>query len=83
MVNNLIRKSIEFAFENPNSSYAFVKKYAFNLDDEIIKKHIDLYVNDYSVTMGIKGREAITYLLDKAAGQKLVKPVNGKIFLDQ
>jgi 1,4-dihydroxy-6-naphthoate synthase len=80
-VNNLIRKSIEFAFQNPNSSYNFVKKHSFNLDDEIIKKHIDLYVNDYSITMGDKGRQSIKELFKKAMEVSIIPEVPDDIFI--
>jgi len=80
-INNLIKKSIDYAFQNPNSSYNFVKKYSYNLDDEIIKKHIDLYVNDFSLSMGIKGRESIAVFFKKAEELKLIPEITDDIFI--
>jgi 1,4-dihydroxy-6-naphthoate synthase len=65
-VERVIRRSVEFAFAHPDSSRSFVKKHAQEMDDEVIKKHIRLYVNDFSVSLGKKGRKAITLLLKKA-----------------
>ena len=57
-VNNMIRKSVEFAFANPESSAAFVEKHAQEMSKEVRNKHINLYVNKYSVDLGEKGRAA-------------------------
>lgn len=66
----VIRRSVEFAFANPNSSKAFVKRHAQEMDNTVIKKHIDLYVNKYSVSLGKKGRKAVAVLLRKIAKNK-------------
>lgn len=47
-INILIRKSIEYADNNYKNIEPFIKKYAQELDDKVIKGHIDLYVNDFS-----------------------------------
>jgi 1,4-dihydroxy-6-naphthoate synthase len=64
-VERIIRKSIEFAFSNPNSSEIFIKKNAQEMDEDVIKKHINLYVNEYSLSLGTKGKKAIRVLLKK------------------
>ena len=61
-VQRLIRKSIEYAFENPSESLAFVKRNAQEMDTEVMQKHINLYVNDYSISLGQKGKAAIEYM---------------------
>ena len=47
-MNSLIRQSIHFADTNYNLIEPFIKKHAQELDDKVIKSHIDLYVNEYS-----------------------------------
>ena len=64
-MNRVIRRSVKYAFENPNSSKAFVKKHAQEMDDKVIKQHIDLYVNKYSISLGEKGRKAVNALMKK------------------
>ncbi|UOD34414.1 1,4-dihydroxy-6-naphthoate synthase [Deferribacteraceae bacterium V6Fe1] len=49
---NLIRNSINFSSENYMKIYPFIKKYAQELNNEIIKKHIELFVNDFSLDVG-------------------------------
>jgi 1,4-dihydroxy-6-naphthoate synthase len=65
-VERIIKKSIEFAFLNPELSLDFIRKNAQALNDEVIKKHIQLYVNDFSISLGDKGKEAIELFFDKA-----------------
>jgi len=64
-VERTIRRSIKFAFANPGSSKGFIKKHAQTMDEEVIKQHIDLYVNKYSISLGEKGRKAVSILLKK------------------
>ena len=59
MVDELIRKSVEFAFAHPDSCMDFVKQHAQEMDEEVMRKHIDLYVNRFSVDLGDLGWRAI------------------------
>ena len=58
-VENLIKKSLEFAFDNYPEITGYVKRHSQSMSEEVMKKHIDLYVNEYSLSLGDKGREAI------------------------
>ena len=60
----LLRRSIEYAFANPLASRAFIKEHAQELDDDVIDKHIALFVNDYSLTLGDEGHRAVEALLE-------------------
>ena len=69
-VNRIIRRSVEFAFANPDSSKAFVKKHAQEMNDEVIKQHINLYVNEFSLSLGKKGRKALDVFLENTKKQR-------------
>lgn len=71
-----LRKSIQFAFDNPLSSLNFVKKYAQNLEENTIKKHIETYVNQYTLDLGAKGEEAIYCLQSMAIQNNLIEKDN-------
>ena len=58
----LLRRSIEYAFANPNVSREYVKQHAQELDDDVIDKHIALFVNDFSLSLGEEGRCAVKEL---------------------
>jgi 1,4-dihydroxy-6-naphthoate synthase len=58
-INRVLRRSIEFAFENPDESDDYVCQHAQEMDTSVMKKHIELYVNQYSIDLGEKGEKAI------------------------
>ena len=82
-VDELIRKSIEYAFGHHYTSLPeFVKINAQEMSEEIMQKHINLYVNKYSVALGESGRTAVLELLNiyqKTINAKSFE--NNKIFL--
>ncbi|MCP4264499.1 MAG: 1,4-dihydroxy-6-naphthoate synthase [Candidatus Brocadiaceae bacterium] len=67
-VDRLIRKSVEFAWDNPEKSEPFIKEHAQETEESVVKSHIGLYVNDFSGHMGDKGKVAIERL------QQLIAP---------
>jgi 1,4-dihydroxy-6-naphthoate synthase len=72
-VNRVLRKSVEYAFANPKASLPFVKEHAQEMSEEVMYKHIDLYVNNYSVDLGTKGRAAVTKMFEKADQLGVIK----------
>lgn len=81
-IDRLIRKSVEFAFANPKSSSDFVKKNAQEMNEEVMYKHIDLYVNKYSIDLGTEGRRAVELLFKKAQELDIIEKINEEVFLD-
>lgn len=72
-IGELIKKSVEFAFANPESSMPYVRKHAQEMSEEVMKKHIQLYVNDFSVDLGEVGINAVKLLFTKANEVGLIK----------
>ena len=50
-VNRILRRSVEYAFANRSASVPFVREHAQEMSEEVMYKHIDLYVNQYSVCL--------------------------------
>ncbi len=65
-VNRVLRRSVEFALANPQQTLDFVRPHAQEMNETVMLQHIQLYVNDYTVDLGEKGRQAVQYLFDKA-----------------
>ena len=63
-VNELIRKSLEYAFSNYPLITNYVKQQSQEMNEEVMRQHIDLYVNNYSIDLGIEGKKAINTLFD-------------------
>jgi 1,4-dihydroxy-6-naphthoate synthase len=81
-VNALIKESVEFAFKNPKASRDFVKQNAQAMDEKVMQQHISLYVNQYSLDAGIKGKEAISFLFEEGNKAGLIKLPVKEIFID-
>jgi 1,4-dihydroxy-6-naphthoate synthase len=62
-IDELIKESIEYAFSNYPLLGDYVKKYAQEMSENVMRKHIDLYVNDYSVSLTATGKAAVVKLL--------------------
>ena len=80
-VNRVLRRSVEYALQNPNDSLPYVKQHAQAMDEAVMQSHIQLYVNDFSVDLGVKGREAITSLYDKSIEKNLFPPLRPTYFV--
>lgn len=80
-INRLIRESVQFAFENPKSGLDYIRSHAQEMEEEVMYKHIELYVNKYSEHLGNEGRRAIQQLFDKAQELKLIPVSDKRLFL--
>ncbi|MEO5562583.1 MAG: 1,4-dihydroxy-6-naphthoate synthase [Chitinophagaceae bacterium] len=61
-VDKLIRKSLEYAFSNYPFITDYVKEHSQAMQEEVMRQHIDLYVNNYSLDLGNEGKDAINTL---------------------
>ncbi|MDQ2718756.1 MAG: 1,4-dihydroxy-6-naphthoate synthase [Bacteroidota bacterium] len=58
-IDALIKQSMEYAFENYPLITDYVKQHSQEMELEVMKKHIDLYVNKFSINLGKEGRNAV------------------------
>lgn len=80
--NALIRQSVEFAFAHYPAVTDYVKQHAQEMSEQVMRQHIDLYVNNYSIDLGEEGRAAVEVLLD-VYGKLHDKPVDKQaVFLE-
>jgi len=80
-VSRTIRRSIEYANDHPNASYEFIRKNAREINEDVMKQHISLFVNNYSLTLGKSGRTAIEKLYSFAMEKKIIPQLPERIFL--
>jgi len=78
----MLRTSLAYAWEDPTSTHAYVAANAQEMDPSVRQRHIDLYVNRYSMDVGAEGERAAAMLLGRAAEQGLFPPPGGALFLD-
>ena len=65
-IERVLRKSVEYAFANPNSSADYVQCHAQEMEKQVVDAHIALYVNDYSISLGEQGRKAVEKIFKKS-----------------
>ncbi|MFY8166145.1 MAG: MqnA/MqnD/SBP family protein, partial [Sediminibacterium sp.] len=63
LINNLIQQSVAYAFKHSYDSLPeYVKCHSQEMSEAVMRQHINLYVNDFSIDMGDTGRNAIEQL---------------------
>jgi 1,4-dihydroxy-6-naphthoate synthase len=80
-VNRIVRRSVEYAFANRSDSLPFVRAHAQEMSEEVMYRHIDLYVNQYSIDLGADGRRAVERLFDRARATGIIPEVRRGLFL--
>jgi len=80
-VNRVMRRSLEYAYKDSFASYDFVSGNAREMDSTVMNNHIKLFVNEYTLNLGPKGREAIVELFRIAGEKKIVPQLPDRIFL--
>ncbi|MEO5943631.1 MAG: 1,4-dihydroxy-6-naphthoate synthase [Ferruginibacter sp.] len=63
-VDRLIKKSIEFAYSNYPELNDYIRSHSQEMSEDVMRKHIDLYVNNYSIALGEEGKNAVKKLLE-------------------
>jgi len=80
-VNRIVRRSVEYAFANRSDSLPFVRAHAQEMSEDVMYRHIDLYVNQYSIDLGADGRRAVERLFDRARATGIIPEVKRGLFL--
>jgi 1,4-dihydroxy-6-naphthoate synthase len=61
-LNRVMKRSVLWAMEHPEETMQFVREHAQEMDEEVMRKHIGLYVTDFTVDLGAEGKEAVRRL---------------------
>jgi 1,4-dihydroxy-6-naphthoate synthase len=81
-VNRVLRRSVEYAFAHRTASLDYVRAHAQEMSEDVMYRHIDLYVNEYSVDLGVEGRRAVELLFAKAAETGIIPHAKSSLFLE-
>lgn len=79
-VESVIRESLRFARTHPDEVLRYCRQHSQEMDEIVMKNHIDLYVNDFSLDLGQEGMAAIKKLFDEAESRGIF-PHSGKPIL--
>ena len=80
-IDKLLQKSVKYAFSHPDSVMKYVRQHAQEMDETVMKQHIVLYVNNYSIDLGLQGKTAIAQLFKKGQEAGLIGELPDDIFV--
>jgi 1,4-dihydroxy-6-naphthoate synthase len=73
-----IRESLLYTRDRPQEAWPYIQNHAQEMEPDIIRRHIDMFVNDFSLEAGAEGKRATRFLLEAAAKQEnLAMPRQG------
>ncbi len=81
-IDRALRESVEFAHAHPEEVRGYIREHAQEMEDEVMRAHIDLYVNEYTLDYGAEGEAAIVDLLDRAVGAGIVPESGMPLFVE-
>ena len=79
--DSALKQSIEYARANPDETLAFCARYAQEMAPDVMKRHIDLYVNRFTLDIGEEGEAAIRFMLDYGVSHGMFPDSGIKDFL--
>ncbi len=80
-INRVLQRSVVYAFANTEDVMPFVRAHAQEMEERVMKQHIQLYVNDYTIDLGEKGRAAVTHLFAKAKENGAIPKTEHSLFI--
>lgn len=81
-INDLIKKSVAYAFEHYPHLPEYVRKHSQEMSETVMRQHIDLYVNNFSIDLGVEGKIAVNKLLALSNKNNLsTLEKNGSLFV--
>ncbi len=81
-VDRILRRSINFAFENPDSPLEFIREFAQEMEKDVMYRHIELYVNDFTINLKDEGKQSIKFLLQTAVKLGFTHKIPNDIFVE-
>lgn len=75
-LQRLIKRSIEYSLKNYPEISSYVSAHSQELSEDVMRKHIDLYVNDFSIDLKDKGRDAVQKFLEVYANSNAAKTIH-------
>ena len=76
-VQRVIHESLLHAISDPQGALPTMRQYAQEFDDEVLMKHVDLYVNDWTVDLGPLGSAALEELSSRGRRAGLISETVG------
>lgn len=84
LVERALRESVRHAFEDPDASREYVSEHSQEMSEDVVQRHIDTYVNDYTVDVGGEGLEAVEEVFERGRRRGVLPEVeDGVLAVDE
>jgi len=80
-IERVLKRSVEYAMKNPTEPEEFMQKHAQEMNADVMRKHVALYVNNYTLSLGHEGRVAVETLYKEAYKCKILKQLPADIYV--
>lgn len=81
-INRVLKRSVEFAMKNPDQTMDFVRQHSQEMEETVMKQHIQLYVNDFTIDLGTEGKNAVEKLYEVAMEKRIIGGMVYPLFVD-
>lgn len=80
-IQEVLSESIAFSWQQYPALSDFIRSNAQEMEEDVMRKHIDLYVNEYTTSLGIEGKKAIDTLFSKAADAGIIPVIPEALYV--
>ncbi len=70
LMEEKIRQSLLYSRKNPEKAWPYIRQHAQEMAPDVIERHIDMFVNDFSFNVGAEGERAVRFILEAAAARE-------------
>jgi 1,4-dihydroxy-6-naphthoate synthase len=81
-VEHAIAESVAFSYAHTDLVWPTVRRHAQEMEDDVMRQHIELYVNEFTRDYGVTGEAAIRHLLATAESLSIIPRSNQSLFVD-
>ncbi len=74
-LSQALRDSIAYAHAHEDEALEYALQFGRGIDKETCRRFVRMYVNDYTVTLGVEGRQALQRLFELAHARDLIPAI--------
>ncbi len=81
-INEALKQSLDYGYQHRAEAQPYIAAHSQEMSEEVMQKHIDLYVNTYSYDLGEKGKAAVTALYEQGKARGFLPEIAAPLFLE-
>ncbi|MCA9837840.1 MAG: 1,4-dihydroxy-6-naphthoate synthase [Trueperaceae bacterium] len=82
-INDALKASLDYSYENRAEAQPYIAAHSQEMSEDVMQKHIDLYVNTYSYDLGEKGKAAVRALYEHGRARGFLPEIKKGLFLEE